>query len=202
MAEGIKARVARDDEREATRVAANEGKVAAGDATFRFSVGGSSDDTDATGANRDDEVSRPDGEDGVDEGGETNANEEDGEKGKANDRRYIAPLEAVPTEGTIRCVASGGGQEVEFICRREDGAVFGWRNSCPHEPEVRLDPGWGAEVCEGQIVCHEHGARFEGGEGLCTYGPCRGKVLDPIDVEVQDETVYLTDERFEACRRL
>ncbi|PSP73435.1 (2Fe-2S)-binding protein [Halobacteriales archaeon QS_3_64_16] len=188
MAEGIKARVASDDEREATRVAANEGKVAAGDATFWFSVGESSEDTNVGGAHRDDEVSRPD--------------EEDGEKGKADDRRYIAPLEAVPTEGTIRCVASGGSREVEFICRREGEAVFGWRNSCPHEPEVRLDPGWGAEVCEGQIVCHEHGARFEGGEGLCTYGPCRGKVLDPIDVEVQDETVYLTDERFEACWRL
>jgi hypothetical protein len=45
-------------------------------------------------------------------------------------------------------------------------------------------------------------ARFETGDGLCTYGPCRGKVLDPVGVEVRENAVYLTDERFEACRRL
>ena len=57
-------------------------------------------------------------------------------------------------------------------------------------------------VRDGQIVCYEHGARFETGNGLCTYGPCRGKVLDPVGVEVRENAVYLTDERFEACRRL
>ena len=80
--------------------------------------------------------------------------------------------------------------------------AFAWRNSCPHEPDVRLDPGLGAMVRDGQIVCYEHGARFETGDGLCTYGPCRGKVLDPVGVEVRENAVYLTDERFEACRRL
>jgi nitrite reductase/ring-hydroxylating ferredoxin subunit len=197
MVEGIRARVTTDDERDATRVAATEGEIAAGDATFRFSVGGSSEDpTDAEDSaaartHREGEARTADGSE--------NANEDGGE---AEDPRYVAPLERVPTEGTIRCVALGEEGEIEFICRREGEAVFGWHNSCPHEPDVRLDPGWGAMVREGQIICHEHGARFEGGEGLCTYGPCRGKVLEPIEVGVRGDEVYLTDERFEACRRL
>lgn len=205
MHEGVRARVETGDEREATRVD-EKGEVAAGSATFRFSVdrpgsAGTGTDVDAEGTGVDTpSTESDDASGGVGDDAETKGEEDD--PVDSDDPRYVAPLEEVPTNGTIRCEALGGRRGVEFICRREGDEAFAWRNSCPHEPDVRLDPGWGAMVRDGQIVCHEHGARFECGDGLCTYGPCRGKVLDPIDVDVREGSVYLTDERFEACHRL
>jgi nitrite reductase/ring-hydroxylating ferredoxin subunit len=189
MDEGVRARVATDDERDATRVEASDGEVAAGGAAFSFSVGRPDVESD----NAD---SEPESETAPEQDGSSDDAE------RADDPRYVAAIEDVPTNGTIRCEAFGGRRAVEFICRRDGEEAFAWRNSCPHEPDVRLDPGWGAMVRDGQIVCYERGARFETGDGLCTYGPCRGKVLDPVDVEVRENAVYLTDERFEACRRL
>lgn len=52
------------------------------------------------------------------------------------------------------------------------------------------------------VVCREHGARFERGGGVCTHGPCRGEVLDEIEVTVRNGDVYLTDDRSEAGYRL
>jgi len=200
MRDGVRARVETDDDRQAIRVAADEGEVAVDGATFRFSLDrpGTNEATSTSGA----DAACNDSVDDTEMAAENASGEENGKAVDADDPRYVAAIEDVPTNGTIRCEALGRGHGVEFICRQEDGEASAWRNSCPHEPDVRLDPGWGAFVRDGQIVCHEHGARFETGDGLCTYGPCRGKVLDPIDVDVRGGAVYLTDERFEAARRL
>lgn len=131
------------------------------------------------------------------------ADADDEESTDAEDPLRIAPLEDVPTDSTIRCEALDGDRGVEVILRRDGDAVLAWRNSCPHQPEVRLDPGWGAMVRGGEIVCHEHGARFDPErDGVCTYGPCRGRTLEAVLVEVRDGTVYLDDDRFDRCRRL
>lgn len=167
-----------DGDGETVRVHGNEGEVESGGATFRFSVsGGEADERSAAGG--------PDSE------------EFDG-----TDPRRIAPISDVPTEGTLCCEALDGRRGVEVIVRREGDSASAWRNSCPHEPRVRLDRGDGAIVADGRLVCHKHGARFECGDGLCTAGPCRGDALDSVAVAVRDGDLYLTDDRFEACRRL
>jgi nitrite reductase/ring-hydroxylating ferredoxin subunit len=114
--------------------------------------------------------------------------------------RHLAPLDAVPSDGTLRFEALAGRRGVEGIAQRNGDEVVAWENSCPHKPEVRLDPGIGALVDDDRIVCHEHGARFDCEDGVCTRGPCRGQALTPIAVEVRDGDVYVTDDRFEACR--
>ncbi|QZP37666.1 Rieske (2Fe-2S) protein [Halobaculum magnesiiphilum] len=165
-----------------------EGEVEAGGATFRFSVGGASDDGDDAGETAGNDDGNPD----VDE------------DGTGGDPLFVASLSEVPTDSTIRRTAMWPDDRrgVGFILRRdaETDEVFAWRNSCPHKPEVPLDPGRGARVDGGEIVCHEHGARFECGDGLCTWGPCVGEELDPVGVEVRDGDVYLDDERFASVR--
>ncbi|WP_254762209.1 Rieske (2Fe-2S) protein [Natrinema marinum] len=161
------------------RIYDDEGDVSTDDATFRFSVGGD----------------RPESEPAdTDEGPVADS--------EADDPRRIAPLADVPTKGTLRCEARSGNRGTELILRREGETVSAWRNSCPHKPAVRLDPGSGAIVRDDQLVCHEHGARFECGDGVCTAGPCRGDALESIAVAVRDGAVYLTDDRFDSCRRL
>lgn len=159
----------------------DEGEITAGDASFRFSL-------DGLGGTDSDRVDA--------ETGDT------GETSEEDDPRYIAPVTAVPNSGTLRCEAINGQYGTEIILLRDGTTVSAWRNSCPHKPDVRLDPGSGAIVTDEQVVCHKHGARFEQDDGDCTYGPCRGSALDSIEVTVRGGDVYLTDDRFDACRRL
>lgn len=181
MRDAIRVAVETDDEERTVRVHDDEGEVEAGDATFRFSVSPSGSTDRERAAEQ--------------------ATDDSGAAGAEAPRR-IAPVGDVPVEGTLRCEALDGRRGAEFILRREDDTVYAWRNSCPHKPEVRLDPGDGAIVTDDHVVCHEHGARFERGDGTCTRGPCRGAALDELDVAVRDGDVYLTDDRFEAARRL
>ncbi|MFC6716619.1 Rieske (2Fe-2S) protein [Natrialbaceae archaeon GCM10025810] len=176
MREPVRVTLEGDDDAESVRIHDDEGEVAAGGATFRFRIEGDGPD---------------------DSGAATDSADPDGD-----DPRRIAPLEDVPTDGTLRCEALNGSYGTELILRREGESVSAWRNSCPHRPEVRLDRGGGAIVRGDQFVCHEHGARFECDDGLCTAGPCRGDVLERFAVSVRDGAVYLADERFDACRRL
>lgn len=178
MTDPVRVTLEGDDDAASVRVYDDEGDVSTGDATFRFSVGGGD--------------------------GERDSHTDRDEDNRDPDSRRIAPLADVPTDGTLRCEALRDRRGTELILHREGDAVYAWRNSCPHEPDVRLDPGPGAIVRDGQLVCHEHGARFEcdDGAGVCTAGPCRGDALEQIAVAVRDGVVYLIDDRFESCRRL
>ena len=181
MTDSVRVTLEGEDDSTSVRVYDDEGDVSTDDATFRFSVDGAKPDSSSSDADGIAVESEPRGGD---------------------DSRRIAPLADVPTNGTLRCEARRDRCGTELILRREGDDVSAWRNSCPHKPEVRLDPGPGAIVDGDQLVCHEHGARFECGDGVCTAGPCRGDALENISVTVRDGTVYLTDDRFDSCRRL
>jgi nitrite reductase/ring-hydroxylating ferredoxin subunit len=178
MTDPVRATVEHDEE--ATSVLTDdEATVSAGNATVRFSMGSGDDD--------DENDPRCDAEDNT---------------AADADPCQIASVEAVPADSTLRFSAQSDGRGVDCILRRSGDAVVAWRNSCPHQPEVPLDPGSGAIVRRGDLVCHKHGAQFAGGDGVCTHGPCAGDALDSIAVAVRDGAVYLTDERFDAARRL
>jgi nitrite reductase/ring-hydroxylating ferredoxin subunit len=57
-----------------------------------------------------------------------------------------------------------------------------WVNRCPHVP-YPLDFGDGDVLHEGQIVCVNHGARFDPQSGACVWGPARGRGLEALPVE-------------------
>nr|WP_244531519.1 Rieske 2Fe-2S domain-containing protein [Halogranum amylolyticum] len=173
-----------NDER-TVRVHDDEGELDVDDATFRFAVRGNETASETSGEDGD----------GVDDTDSFASEETTDPK---SDPHYLAAVEDIPTNGTLRFEVYDGQYGVEGILQRTDGDVLAWENSCPHEPEVRLDKGFGALVNDGQLVCHKHGARFDCDDGFCTRGPCRGSMLDAIEVEVRDETVFLADERFEA----
>ncbi len=115
---------------------------------------------------------------------------------------HIAAFEEVPANGTLRFEVTAGGHSREALLCRNGDSVLAWENSCPHEPDVKLDKGLGALVREGQIVCHKHGAQFNCDDGFCTSGPCSGDELNPIGVERRGDAVYLDDDRFDSCQQL
>lgn len=186
MDEPVRVTLEDGEESEVVRIDDTEGEVAVGDATFRFDVGGE----------------RPERERETDGGAVAGAGGAAGE-GETTDPRYVAPADDVPSRGTLRFEAMAGRRRVDGILQRlDDDGIVAWENSCPHKPEVKLDRGLGALINGDQLVCHEHGARFNRDDGYCTRGPCRGRSLSSIDVTVRDGDVYLTDERFEAGQRL
>ena len=177
MSDFVDVTVDTDDESESVRIHDDDGEVEAGDATVRFSFSGTGDDEQSPDGN--DEQSPDDGD----------------------DPRRIAKLDSVPTDSTLVFEARDDRRGVNCILHRSGDAVAAWRNSCPHQPEVPLDPGRGAIVRGDRLVCHKHGAQFEPDGGVCTHGPCAGDALDSIEVTVRDGDVYLTDERFERAER-
>ncbi|KTG09751.1 2Fe-2S ferredoxin [Haloprofundus marisrubri] len=114
-----------------------------------------------------------------------------------DDDRRITALSEVPTEGTLLFTIRDGTELGEAILTKlDDGTVVAFRNYCQHWTDVRLDKGSGALVRNGDIVCQKHGATFGQETGYCDFGPCEGATLDKVDVEVDDDAVYLADDTF------
>ncbi|AQL41908.1 (2Fe-2S)-binding protein [Halorientalis sp. IM1011] len=78
----------------------------------------------------------------------------------------------------------------------EVGEIACWLNYCQHFTHIKLDKGSGAPMRDGEVICANHGAYFETGSGRCTYGPCEGAYLQPVEIDVADGGVYLTDEDY------
>src|SRR3954468_15449396 len=92
-----------------------------------------------------------------------------------------------------------GQPERAFVVRlpgRDGGAGDGgagdlraYVNRCRH---ANLPLDWGDDRFldeEGKIACRAHGARFEPEDGRCFAGPCWGKQLRPVKVELDGELV-------------
>ncbi|MUV90229.1 Rieske 2Fe-2S domain-containing protein [Halapricum sp. CBA1109] len=171
MSDPIDVTVETDEETTTARVHDDEAELESGDTTVRFCV----------------------------DGADTASN--DAKHSAADTDRTIAPLSAVPEDSTVRFEARSGDRGVSCFLHRNGEEVTAWRNSCPHKPHVPIDPGSGAIVSGDELVCHEHGARFEEDSGVCTAGPCAGDRLDPVEVAVEDGTVVLTDDRFDVAER-
>lgn len=106
-----------------------------------------------------------------------------------------------PPAGRLLCrlaeIADPGsrGFEIEgqglFLVRR-GSLVAAYVNSCPHT-------GGPLDWVEGQfldygrerILCATHGALFRLADGRCLAGPCRGKSLTPVAIEVTAGEVRL-----------
>jgi nitrite reductase/ring-hydroxylating ferredoxin subunit len=92
------------------------------------------------------------------------------------------------TEG-VRIVAYDGipPKRSILLVHTKAGPRAYW-NVCRHLP-LPLDAGSGMVKIDAHLlVCATHGARYEPGEGLCVSGPCRGALLEPIQLELDQAT--------------
>lgn len=107
----------------------------------------------------------------------------------------LCRLDELPDPGARGfSVQTRAGSLALFVVR--DGKILrAYVNRCPHrgtpldwQPDQFLDPE------TGDILCATHGARFGIEDGACLAGPCRGRGLDPVKVEVRDGRLELLDE--------
>ena len=70
---------------------------------------------------------------------------------------------------------------------------YAYRNKCQHlAVELDLDNNEFFEEEEKFIVCATHGAIYEPSSGNCIMGPCAGKKLETIDLEILQDKLRIT----------
>jgi nitrite reductase/ring-hydroxylating ferredoxin subunit len=77
-----------------------------------------------------------------------------------------------------------------FAVRTPAGEVRAYLNVCPHRGQP-VDVGDGRLfVASGEIECGAHGARFDPATGACMGGPCEGRGLLPLEIELRDGAAW------------
>ncbi len=79
-----------------------------------------------------------------------------------------------------------------FIVRKGD-AVYAYQNFCAHVGHpLNWQPDRFLTEDGSKIICASHGAIYEIETGVCVEGPCPGRKLRPVEVEVRNGVVYVT----------
>lgn len=80
-----------------------------------------------------------------------------------------------------------------FVVRIGD-TVRGYLNRCPHAGHpLDLLPQRFLTADGSLILCSSHGALFEKASGYCVAGPCAGRALTPIALQLRCGFVLLDD---------
>jgi nitrite reductase/ring-hydroxylating ferredoxin subunit len=85
-----------------------------------------------------------------------------------------------------------GERDRAFVVRLPSGDLKAYVNRCRH---ANLPLDWADDRFldeAGKIRCRAHGARFEPHDGRCFEGPCWGRQLRPVQVELDGDLVVAT----------
>ncbi|KTG11509.1 (2Fe-2S)-binding protein [Haloprofundus marisrubri] len=114
----------------------------------------------------------------------------------------IASVEDVPEVGSYLFTAEDAftnEREVILVrCETEPG-IEAWINNCTHENQ-RLDRGSGAAMRDGEIICPKHGSMFDSCSGECDNGEAAGTTLPGVEIAVEDDGVFLSDDNYTFLR--
>ena len=84
-------------------------------------------------------------------------------------------------------------QKIDIFVIRKGDQVFAYQNICPHaQAPLEWNPDQFLDSKKENIVCALHGAIFTIEEGACVDGPCDGKGLTPVDIQLVDGDISLT----------
>ncbi|MGB5727081.1 MAG: Rieske (2Fe-2S) protein [Thiogranum sp.] len=106
--------------------------------------------------------------------------------------KALCSLKDLP-EGSSRgfSVNTPSGYEDVFLVHK-NSRLFAYRNSCPHTggpldwvPDQFLN-------LDGELIqCATHDALFRIEDGTCIAGPCAGKALSPVSLEISNDEIFL-----------
>lgn len=116
-------------------------------------------------------------------------------------------LSQVPPAGTLLCTideiddpgAKGftfgeGRDRFDMFVVKKEGDIFAYVNACPHAfttLETFTDRFLTRD--KSQVICTTHGAFFNIDDGFCTSGPCAGKSLVPIPINVANGSITIAE---------
>lgn len=90
-------------------------------------------------------------------------------------------------------VLGEGTMRREILVVREEEAVYGYENVCPHAgTPLDWEPDRFMSADGSYLMCHTHGALFRIEDGYCVAGPCAGMSLTPVVVRLaEDGAIHL-----------
>lgn len=79
-----------------------------------------------------------------------------------------------------------------FVVRQGD-TVFAYQNFCVHAGhQLNWQPDEFLSKDKSALMCASHGALYDISSGACFAGPCKGKSLRVVEVDVRDGVIYAT----------
>ncbi|MEQ8266067.1 MAG: Rieske (2Fe-2S) protein [Parvibaculum sp.] len=104
----------------------------------------------------------------------------------------LCRLDDIDAPGAKGFSFGAGPSRFDMFLVRMDDEVRAYLNECPHG-RTPLDtwPGRFLTQDETRIICATHAALFRIEDGFCTSGPCAGKSLGRIEIEVVDGIVRM-----------
>lgn len=101
-------------------------------------------------------------------------------------------LSALEDGESTAVVANIKGEPRSLIVVRQGQSAFVYLNTCPHiGAPLDFEPGRFLNLEKDLIQCAMHGALFTIESGNCVAGPCLGKHLTPVPIQITKESIYL-----------
>jgi nitrite reductase/ring-hydroxylating ferredoxin subunit len=108
--------------------------------------------------------------------------------------RVICRVSDLEAHGARAFTVGGGDWPLRGFVVRAGDAVRGYLNRCPHAGHpLNLLPDRFLSPDGTLILCTAHGALFEKSSGYCVAGPCAGRSLTPVALEIKCGFVLLAD---------
>ena len=109
--------------------------------------------------------------------------------------RVVCRLEDLEAQGARAFTIGGGRWPLRGLVVRTAAGVHAYLNHCPHAGHpLDLIPGRFLTADGTLLLCSSHGALFEKSTGLCVAGPCAGRALVRLALEVRQGLVLLAPE--------
>ncbi len=106
--------------------------------------------------------------------------------------RVVCRLSDLDEHGSRAFTIGRGDWPLRGLVVRVGSEVRGYINSCPHAGHpLNLRPHQFLTADGALILCCSHGALFEKLTGLCVIGPCAGRRLRPIPLQLVSGFVLL-----------
>lgn len=105
----------------------------------------------------------------------------------------VGPLEQIDDPGCREFAIGEGDWPFRGFVVRQGDAVFAYQNFCAHVGHpLNWKPDEFLTKDKSALLCASHGALYEIHSGECSGGPCRGRSLRKVNVEVRDGIVYVS----------
>jgi nitrite reductase/ring-hydroxylating ferredoxin subunit len=109
--------------------------------------------------------------------------------------RVVCRLTDLDEHGVRAFTIGTGNWPLRGFVVRAGADVRGYLNRCPHAGHpLNLLPNRFLTPDGTLILCSSHGALFEKQTGYCVAGPCAGRSLRAVPLEVQSGFVMLADD--------
>jgi nitrite reductase/ring-hydroxylating ferredoxin subunit len=117
-----------------------------------------------------------------------------GDGGVLDVERVVCREAELDARGVRAFTIGGGDWPLRGFVVRVGAHLRGYVNRCPHAGHpLNLLPDRFFTPDGALILCSSHGALFEKLTGFCVAGPCAGRALTPVPLEVRSGFVMLAE---------